>query len=81
MGMQWTADLVRSGEHGGGTAENCPPTRIRTANLKIYSQLRYHLTGVCCHSFVPPHCLEPSEHKLLTPSHPPLKKVISSYRG
>ena len=28
-----------------------------------------------------PHCLEPSEQKLLTPPHPPLKKVISSFRG
>ena len=39
-----------------------------------------------CDSDMPPHCLEPSERKLLTPPHPPpppppLKKVISSCRG
>ena len=29
-----------------------------------------------------PDCLEPSERKLLTPPHPPpLKKVITSFRG
>ena len=32
-----------------------------------------------CDSDMPPHCLEPSERKLLTP--PPLKKVMSSLRG
>ena len=35
-----------------------------------------------CDSDMPPHCLEPSERKLLNPPHPtPLKKVISSFRG
>ena len=38
-----------------------------------------------CDSDTPPHCLEPSERKLLTPPPPPppppLKKVISSFRG
>ena len=35
-----------------------------------------------CDRDMPPHCLEPSERKNFDPpSPPPLKKVISSFRG
>ena len=73
----------RSGEHGGGGADDNRLTGIRTADLKLCSGLRYHSTGVRCDSNGPPHCLEPSEQKLLTTTpHPhPLKKLISSFRG
>ena len=64
----------RSGEHDGGAAAGSRWTRIRNADLKIRSQLRYHSTRVCCYSNVPPHCLEPSEQKLLTPPSPPPSK-------
>ena len=70
---------TRSGEHDGAAADDSRPTRTRTANLKFYSRLRYHSTGVCGDSNMHPHYLEPSVHKLLTP--PALKKVISSFRG
>ena len=69
----------RPGEHGGAV-DDSRPSRSRAAELKFRSGLRYHSTKVGCHSNVPPHCLEPSKHKLLTPT-PPLKKVIPSFRG
>ena len=36
----------RSGEDGGGAADESPPTKIRTADLKFYRQLCYCSTGV-----------------------------------
>ena len=53
----------RSGEHGGGAADDNRPARIRTADEKICSRLCYHSTVVCCDSVAHPHCLEPSDHK------------------
>ena len=36
----------RLGVDGGGAADDSPPTRIRTADLKLCSRLRYHSAGV-----------------------------------
>ena len=75
----------RLDKHGGGAADNSQPTRIQTADLKPCNRLRYDSTGVWCDSNMPPHGLGPSERKLLTPHPhpptPPLKKLISSFRG
>ena len=44
------------------------------------SALPFDRRSCDCSKF--PHCLEPSERKLLTPPPtPPLKKVLSSFRG
>ena len=51
-----------------------PPTK----NLRLDAVPFNH--QLCVRSMLP-HCLEPSERKLLTPPHPALKKVISSFRG
>ena len=59
------------GEHAGVTVNDSRLTRIRTGDPKVCSRLHYHLTGVCCDSRWPPHCLEPFDHKLLTPPTPP----------
>ena len=48
----------------------------RTADLKSYSQLCYHSTGICSGGVTPPHCLEPSDQKLLTPPTPSQKNDI-----
>ena len=93
MVMQLTGVFMVGGSNPGRANMALPPpptaddsrlTRIRTADLKSCSRPRYHSTGVWCYSCIPPHCLEPSERKLLTPRTPhtpPLKKVISSFRG
>ena len=83
MVMQPTADFMVGGSNPG-LARMAAAPRIRTADLKIYSRLCDCLTTGSCYSHVPPHCLEPSERKLLTPPHtptPPLKKMTSSFRG
>ena len=81
---------TQQGGRGGGVGVKGPvpaappvPSRIRTADLKICGRLRYQSTRLGCYSSVSPHCLEPSERKLLTPHPPPptLKKLISSFRG
>ena len=63
----------------GGAANDSPPTSIRTAYLKICCQPRYHSTEGCSDRSLPPHCLEPSEHKLLTP--PPTPTPTPSKTG
>ena len=49
--------------HIGGTADDSPPSGMRTADLKICGWLRYHSTRLGCCSSVSPHCLEPSQRK------------------
>ena len=53
----------RSGENGGGAADDNRLVRIRTADQKACRQLCYHSTVVCCYSAAHPHCLEPFDHK------------------
>ena len=55
----------RSGAHAGGAADGSRRARIRTADRKNCSRLRYHSTMGCCDKIVHPHCLEPSDYKLL----------------
>ena len=55
----------RSGAHGGGAANGSRLARIRTADRKNCSWLRYHSTVSCYDRNVHPHCLEPSDYKLL----------------
>ena len=67
---------------GAAAAAKSQPTRIRTADQKTFIGCLKFDQQLCV-SIVLPHCLEPSERKLLTPPPPPhpLKKVISSFRG
>ena len=55
----------RSGAHGGGAADGSRLASIRTANRKNCSWLCYHSTVSSYDRNVHPHCLEPSEYKLL----------------
>ena len=55
----------RSGAHAGGAADGTRLARMRTADRKKCSRLRYHSTMGCCGGYVHPHCLEPSDYKLL----------------
>ena len=54
----------------GGHAGN------QTADLQACSRLHYHWTAAYADSTGSPHCLKPSEHKLLTPPPTPQKSVI-----
>ena len=67
-----------------------PPLTIRRPGFepspKNFASAALPFDRRWCDSDMPPHCLEPSERKLLTPlpqppPTPPLKKVISSFRG
>ena len=86
MVMQPTVGLLVGGSNPGGvnTAPTPPPTVGRpgfeppTENFATAALLSDQRL---CDSEVLPHCLEPSERKLLTPPHLPLKKVISGFRG
>ena len=59
------------------------PTGDRNADTYISSRLHYHSTGACSYSHCFPHCLEPFDHKLLTPPPDPTQKCypVSGDRG
>ena len=83
MVMQPTAHFLVGGSNPGPANMAALPTTVDRLGfgspaIQLCSRLRYHATRICNVSTEHPHCLEPSEHKLLTP---PLKKVISSFRG
>ena len=92
MVMQPAAVFLVGGSNPGrmNTAALPPPTggrpgfELPTKNL---ASAVLPFDQLLCGSDMLPHCLEPSERKLLTPPPPPnppplpLKKVISSFRG
>ena len=55
----------RSGAHAGGAAGGISLAGIRTDDRKKCVCLRYHSTMRCCSRNVHPHCLHPSDYKLL----------------
>ena len=66
----------------GAGADVSQPAGNRTADLSGCGRLHYLCTAAYSDSTGSPHCLKPSEHKLLTPPPPPpLQKVIYSFRG
>ena len=87
MVMQATADFSISGTNPGGANMTlpapptiCPPGFEPLTENSVSAALPFDRRW--CEKDLSPHCLEPSEHKLLTPPPaPPLKKVISSFRG
>ena len=86
MVMQLTGVFLVGGSNPGrvNTAPSPPPTvgrpgfKLPTEN---FASAALPFDRRLCESDKLPHCLEPSERKLLTPPHPPLKKVLSSFRG
>ena len=75
MVMQAAADFLVGSSNPGPANMAAAPAPASTADLKLCSRVRYHSTGVGCDSMldVPPHCLEPSQRKLLTPPQPSKK--------
>ena len=84
MVMQLTADFLVGGSNPGG-ANAAPPTPPAVGRPGFEPPTENSASSALpfdrrwCESDTSPHCLEPSERKLLTP--PPLKKVISSFEG
>ena len=74
MVMQPTAEFLVGGSNPGRA--NMAAALAMTVDGQGFETptQKYHSTRVCCDSNMPPHCLEPSDHELLTPPHPPLKK-------
>ena len=62
----------RSADDGGGAIDNSGPGRIRIADLQCCCWLHHNSPTICSGANRFPHCLNPSEHKLLNP--PPFKK-------
>ena len=83
MVMQLTAAFLvgESNPGWGNTALPPPPTVGRPGfepPTENFASAALPFDQRLCDSNPLPHCLEPSERKLLTP---PQKKVISSFRG
>ena len=74
LGRRFESRLADLG--GGGVNDDSRPARIRTADLQVCSLLHYHSTALCSDRDASAHCLNPSEHKLLTPPPSPLKNDI-----
>ena len=57
--------------------------RNRTADLQVCGRLHYHWTAASSDSTCSPHCLNPSEHKLLNPPppHPSPSKSDIKFQG
>ena len=82
MVMQRAVDFLVGGSNPGEMTMPPPPPRKKNtrSGIRMDAALPFdqHLYG----SILLPHCLEPSKRKLLTPPPtPPIKKVISSFRG
>ena len=90
MVMQLTGDFLVGGSNPGrvNTAPPPPPTVRRPGfepPTENFALAVLPFDRQLCNRGKLPHCLEPSERKLLTRPHPtptpPLKKVIFSFRG
>ena len=88
MVMQLSGSFLVGGSNPGrvNTAPLPPPTFGRPGfepPTENFASAVLTFDRRLCDSDKLPHCLEPSERKLLPPPrpHPPLKKVLSSFRG
>ena len=88
MVMQLTGVFLVGGSNPGrvNTAAPPPPPTVSRPGFEPptedFASAAIPFDRRLCDSNKLPHCLEPSERKLLTPPTPhPLKKVMSSFRG